>query len=264
MDVKKNTCLISRCVLLVVFSIALLTSIVAANYSILNSVSAQTKKTPNDEKKNDFYVLYTKDQLKYGLGTPLFLSNDEMNELNSILNLVTPIANHDQGINSKLQKLKDRLDAILSEDEKHLAPLPKSEQKQIEKEDQKSSQAHKPLKNMDCKNGDVLKGASNAKDLQVLSNCELAVGQVKHTKKMGDGDYKFLLKLDSKYNFLLNKKNEKKTGGYLVVEIVPKDQDSKKLDLPKSGDKVMVWGAWVTDKPKGWHEIHPAWKVVIQ
>jgi len=22
--------------------------------------------------------------------------------------------------------------------------------------------------------------------------------------------------------------------------------------------------AWVTDKPKGWHEIHPTWKVVNQ
>ena len=40
---------------------------------------------------------------------------------------------------------------------------------------------------------------------------------------MPDGDYKFLLKLDKEYKSLLNKDNKKKTGGNLVVEIVPKD-----------------------------------------
>jgi len=79
---------------------------------------------------------------------------------------------------------------------------------------------------------------------------------------MDDGDYKFLLDVEDKYKYLLNEKNDDKTDGYLVVEIVPPDQDSKNIVLPDSGDKVHVWGAWVTDKPKGWHEIHPAWKVV--
>jgi hypothetical protein len=47
------------------------------------------------------------------------------------------------------------------------------------------------------------------------------------------------------------------------VEIVPKDQKDKSVykPKPKTGDKVVVWAAWVTDKPKGWHEIHPEWKV---
>ena len=44
------------------------------------------------------------------------------------------------------------------------------------------------------------------------------------------------------------------------MEIVPKDQKDKRMYKPKTG--VDVWGAWVTDQPKGWHEIHPAWKVV--
>jgi hypothetical protein len=61
----------------------------------------------------------------------------------------------------------------------------------------------------------------------------------------------------------LNKINNKKTGGYLIVEIVPKDQKhNEDVVKPKTGDKVDVWGAWVTDKPKGCYEIHPAWKVV--
>jgi hypothetical protein len=34
-----------------------------------------------------------------------------------------------------------------------------------------------------------------------------------------------------------------------------------RIYLPKTGDQVHL-GAWVTDKPKGWHELHPAWKDV--
>jgi hypothetical protein len=57
---------------------------------------------------------------------------------------------------------------------------------------------------------------------------------------MPDGDYKFLLKLDKEYKSLLNKDNKKKTGGNLVVEIVPKDQDSKYVELPDKGSNVEV------------------------
>jgi hypothetical protein len=57
---------------------------------------------------------------------------------------------------------------------------------------------------------------------------------------MPDGDYKFLLKLDKEYKSLLNKDNKKKTGGNLVVEIVPKDQGSKYVELPDKGSNVEV------------------------
>jgi hypothetical protein len=85
-----------------------------------------------------------------------------------------------------------------------------------------------------------------------------------HTKKMDDGDYKFFLNVDEQFKFLVNDKNNEKTDGFLVVEIVPPDQNIQGVYLPKDGDRVHVWGAWVTDKPKGWHEIHPTWKVVNQ
>jgi hypothetical protein len=83
-----------------------------------------------------------------------------------------------------------------------------------------------------------------------------------HTKKMDDGDYKFFLDVDEQFKFLVNDKNNEKTEGFLVVEIVPPHQDG--MYLPKDVDRVHVWGAWVTDEPKGWHEIHPTWKVVNQ
>ena len=83
------------------------------------------------------------------------------------------------------------------------------------------------------------------KDLKILSKCEEVIGTVKHTKKMNDGDYKFALKVRDQYKDLLNKINKKKTGGYLIVEIVPKDQKNNKVIKPKTADKVDVWGAWV-------------------
>jgi hypothetical protein len=127
----------------------------------------------------------------------------------------------------------------------------------------KKDKSDSDLDNNNCKSNKVLKGASNKKDLEILSECEKAVGKVKHVQEMPDGDYKFLLKLDKEYKSLLNKDNKKKTGGNLVIEIVPKDQDSKYIELPDKGDNVEVWGAWVIDKPKGWNEIHPAWKVIV-
>jgi hypothetical protein len=168
-------------------------------------------------------------------------------------------SNQNVNINNQIQT-QQRLESIITEREGE-KPIPLEEQKRIESEDQIVIREHKSLTGPNCRTGDVLNGASNEKDLKVLSECQEAVGIVKHTKKMDDGDYKFFLDVDKKYDFLLNDKNNQKTDGFLVVEIVPKDQDIAGISLPKSGDQVHIWGAWVTDKPKGWHEIHPAWKV---
>ena len=115
-----------------------------------------------------------------------------------------------------------------------------------------------------CRNGDVLKGAENKKDLKILSKCETARGKVHDVHHhMKDGDYKFGLDVEKKYKHLLNKGNDKKrVGGNLIVEVVPKDRKSSDVTLPENGDNVQVWGAWVKDKSNGWNEIHPAWKVI--
>ena len=167
-------------------------------------------------------------------------------------------------IQNRLQELKDRLEKVLSEEEEEDQPLPEEEQQEVEEEDELAIKEHKAENDKDCRGGNVLEGASNAEDLKTLSDCQEAVGEVVHTKKMDDGDYKFLLNVEDKYKYLLNEKNNDKTDGYLVVEIVPPDQGKSGVILPKEGDRVHVWGAWVTDKPKGWHEIHPAWKVIKQ
>ena len=158
-------------------------------------------------------------------------------------------------------EMKQRLEIAISEEEGE-APIPLEEQNRIESTDRVIVTQHKGLTGPDCRTGNVLAGASNEEDLRVLSECLDATGIVMHTKKMDDGDYKFFLNLDEKFKFLTNEKNNEKTDGFLVVEIVPPDQGKSGVILPKEGDRVHVWGAWVTDKPKGWHEIHPTWKVV--
>jgi hypothetical protein len=165
--------------------------------------------------------------------------------------------NNAESLKNNVENIKDKIleEAGLT--------LSKDEAKQVNQDDNKILSVHASKQGSNCRGGDVLAGASNKKDLKILSNCEEVIGTVKHTKKMNDGDYKFALKVRDQYKDLLNKINNKKTGGYLIVEIVPKDQKhNEDVVKPKTGDKVDVWGAWVTDKPKGWHEIHPAWKVV--
>jgi hypothetical protein len=49
----------------------------------------------------------------------------------------------------------------------------------------------------------------------------------------------------------------------LIVEIIPKDQNSISVRIPKNGDKIGAYGAWVTDNPKGWNELHSACNVTI-
>ena len=158
-------------------------------------------------------------------------------------------------------EMKQKLEIAISEEEGE-APIPLEEQNKVESSDRVIVTQHKALTGPDCKTGNVLAGASNEEDLRVLSECQEATGVVMHTKKMDDGDFKFFLKLDDKFKFLTNEKNNDKTDGFLVVEIVPPDQGKSGILLPKEGDHVHIWGAWVTDKPKGWHEIHPTWKVV--
>ncbi len=165
-------------------------------------------------------------------------------------------------LSDKFEKLRERMEKAISEEEEEGITLPEEIRKKIDADDLKAIEDHKSQEGEQCRGGDVLAGASNAEDLKVLAECQDAVGDVMHTKKMDDGDYKFLLKLEDQYQFLVNDKNEEKTDGLLVVEIVPPDQDLQNIVLPESGDKVHVWGAWVTDEPKGWHEIHPTWQVI--
>ena len=187
------------------------------------------------------------------------VTNDELDD-NLVNQLSKNIDKKETILKDKLEKLRERMEKAISEEEEQ-QPIPPDEQKKVDDDDKKTVETHKSISGDNCRDGNVLSGASNEEDLKVLAECQEAIGDVMHTKKMDDGDYKFLLKLDDKYDFLINDKNNEKTDGLLVVEVVPDDQNIDSVVLPESGDKVHIWGAWVTDKPKGWHEIHPTWQI---
>ena len=232
-----------------------------------SSVFDKNSESTNQSSSSSLDVGQTNDNMTQSGSSALDEGQTNVNTSQSVEtnqvqnNNQSQVQNNNQNVNVNNQiQTQQRLESIIIEREGE-KPIPLEEQKKIESEDQIVIREHKSLTGPNCRTGDVLNGASNEKDLKVLSECQEALGIVKHTKKMDDGDYKFFLDVDKKYDFLLNEKNNQKTDGFLVVEIVPKDQDIAGVSLPKAGDQVHVWGAWVTDKPKGWHEIHPAWKV---
>ncbi|MCE9651952.1 MAG: hypothetical protein K8Q89_02675 [Nitrosarchaeum sp.] len=116
-----------------------------------------------------------------------------------------------------------------------------------------------------CKQGNIFEGVDRQARFSVLSTCEKAVGIVHDMKdtREDDGDYQFNLELESQYNQLLNSENKKQVQSMLVIEITSKDQQSNEMHIPKNGDKIEVYGAWVTDNPHRWNEIHPAWKITV-
>jgi len=289
-EMKAGTTQITTWFTILVFSGALLLSYVSVNS--LRGTLVDTNQISNDQVKES-YLTYVKLKTSQGQGQGSSgpdchpglgqlqeedlqsdnalcnpglenmqdkLTNEELDQ--DIINKLSDnVENKAAILKDKLEKLRERMEKAISEEEEQ-EPIPLEEQKKVDADDEAITQQHIPLEGENCREGDVLEGASNVEDLKVLAECQDAVGDVMHTKKMDDGDYKFLLKLEDKYESLINDKNEEKTDGLLVVEVVPSDQDLENVVLPESGDMVHVWGAWVTDKPKGWHEIHPAWKVV--
>jgi len=214
-----------------------------------NDLTDQTLSGEEDSEDNNQTSTQTAGESESNQNTNQTIETQQHTQNNQTVNIQNNI------------EIKQRLEIAISEEEGE-APIPLEEQNRIESTDRVTVTQHKALTGPDCRTGNVLAGASNEEDLRILSECQDATGIVMHTKKMDDGDYKFFLNLDEKFKFLTNEKNNEKTDGFLVVEIVPPDQGKSGVILPKEGDRVHVWGAWVTDKPKGWHEIHPTWKVV--
>lgn len=287
MDFCKRCVDFPKYLLISILSLSLVLSYSATGNLLIIKTFAQVSdplQISNDQVK-DNYLLYIKEVAKkgsnsdcqQGLGVGVLQGDDiicnpglENLEDKAKLDddvvgkLSQNIDKDKQVLADKLEKLRERMEKAISEEEEEGVILPDDVRKKIDADDIRAMEDHKTKEGEECRGGDVLDGASNAKDLKVLAECQDAIGDVMHTKKMDDGDYKFLLKLDDQYQYLINDHNDEKTDGLLVVEVVPKDQDLQNIYLPEEGDKVHVWGAWVTDQPKGWHEIHPTWQVVKQ
>jgi len=119
---------------------------------------------------------------------------------------------------------------------------------------------------VNCRQGNIFDGVTRQARFTVLSTCGRVVGKVHDMKgtKENDGDYQFNLALEQSYRKLLNQVNNNRVNGMLVIEIIPNDQNSSLVQIPKNGDRIQAYGAWVTDNlAGGWNELHPAWKVKI-
>lgn len=109
--------------------------------------------------------------------------------------------------------------------------------------------------------------------LEVVEQCKEVTGIIEELGQNEDGDTHMLLKLDAGQEDLLNKKNEKKKNGDLVIEIVCSAPVTDKkvgntcvgytnnVHIPKVGDAVKVTGSYVIDTHNGWSEIHPVSRI---
>lgn len=126
-----------------------------------------------------------------------------------------------------------------------------------------------------CRDGDPLANVRDPERLKVLRRCVTATGVVHFAQTEKDGDAHVSLRLDRDDRYLLNDGNRRKHYGTLVVEIVPADQPGCRqgervrygrctgadVRTPKRGERIRVTGPWVLDRPHGWQEVHPAWKI---
>jgi hypothetical protein len=111
------------------------------------------------------------------------------------------------------------------------------------------------------------------KRLQQVASCLTVTGVITESDADPDGDQHFLLRLDPGQDTLVNKRNQKKKGGAMVLEIVCANPTSMKK--PKSacagytnpiailpvGTRVRATGTYVLDSHNGWMEIHPVSKL---
>ena len=107
------------------------------------------------------------------------------------------------------------------------------------------------------------------KRLQQLASCVSVTGTIDESNVDEDGDQHFLLKLDPGQDSLVNKRNNKKKSGDIVLEVVcanPTTQKKPKaacagysnpIRLPAVGEHVKATGTYVLDSHNGWTEIHP-------
>jgi hypothetical protein len=113
----------------------------------------------------------------------------------------------------------------------------------------------------------------NPKRLQRVTACLTVTGVITESSADDDGDQHFLLKLDPGQDNLVNKRNRKKKGGDIVLEIVCANPTTMKkpkaacagytnsIPIPAVGAHVRATGTYVIDSHNGWAEIHPVSKL---
>jgi hypothetical protein len=111
------------------------------------------------------------------------------------------------------------------------------------------------------------------KRLQQVAPCISVTGMIEESNVDEDGDQHFLLKLDPGQDKLLNKRNQKKKSGDLVLEVVCANPTTMKkpkaacagytnpIPILPVGAHARATGTYVIDSHNGWAEIHPVSKL---
>ena len=111
------------------------------------------------------------------------------------------------------------------------------------------------------------------KRLQQLAPCITVTGVITESSADADGDQHFLLRLDPGQDNLVNKRNRKKKGGDIVLEIVCANPTTMKkaesacagytnpIPILAVGAHVRATGTYVIDSHNVWAEIHPVSKL---
>jgi hypothetical protein len=111
------------------------------------------------------------------------------------------------------------------------------------------------------------------KRLRQLASCVSVTGTIDESSVDDDGDQHFLLKLDPGQDSLVNKRNNKKKSGDIVLEIVCANPTTMKkpeaacagytnpVAILPVGAHVRATGTYVLDTHNGWVEIHPMSKL---
>ena len=115
----------------------------------------------------------------------------------------------------------------------------------------------------------------NPKRLNQLAPCVAVTGVITESDADPDGDQHFLLRLDPGQEKLVNKRNRKKKGGDIVLEIVCANPTTMKkvksactgytnpIAIPAVGTHVRATGTYVLDSHNGWTEIHPVSRIQV-
>jgi hypothetical protein len=105
--------------------------------------------------------------------------------------------------------------------------------------------------------------------LKVINPCILVTGTIQEKRYEKDGDIHVLVRLDPRYDSLLNRLNVADERGDLVVEPVCEHAVTQAdavaacrgyasdIAVPSPGTRVRVEGSYVLDQDHGWMEIHP-------
>ncbi|OLE92143.1 MAG: hypothetical protein AUF79_00085 [Crenarchaeota archaeon 13_1_20CM_2_51_8] len=104
-----------------------------------------------------------------------------------------------------------------------------------------------------------MEGVSNPLRLRVISNCEVAGGIVKSVTIQDDGNWRIDVSLSPQYGKLLDVGNVNHQNGWLVLELISRDQPT--ISVPLVGKQIIFVGPLVYDSENYWNAIYPVWSI---